>query len=458
MRTDKKSTTRRQFLQATGGVAAVAMLPSISKGFHSNDDDEIRVALVGCGGRGGGAAVNAVNSKGGGVKLVAMADVFEDRLNSTFNNLNNNVSDRMDVPEDRKFIGFDAYRHAMDELRPGDVVILTTPPAFRWVHYTYAIGKRLNVFMEKPVTTDGPSSRKMLALNEKAKAANLKVGVGLMSRHSVGMQELYKRIQDGEIGEILFMRGYRMHGPAASFQSTPKPEGMSHLEYQIRRFHSFIWASGGCFNDFYIHHVDHLCWMKNEWPVKAQALGGRHYRENADGVPFVDQNFDSYAVEYTFEDGSKFFFDGRCMNGALGIFSSYVHGTKGIAVVARSSDMGGPQAIYKGQVADSGNTVWQSTNRSNPYQNEWDVLVQKIRDDEPHNEVERGVYASLTSSMGRKAAHTGQEVTFDQMLNSEHDLAPTVDILTEHSDSPLMPGDDGRYPVPEPGRKGNREY
>ncbi|MCH7945696.1 MAG: gfo/Idh/MocA family oxidoreductase [Armatimonadetes bacterium] len=279
-----------------------------------------------------------------------------------------------------------------------------------------------------------------------------------MSRHSIGMQELQQRIQAGELGEILMMRGYRMHGPAATFLSLPKPADMTDLEYQIRRFHSFMWASGGCFNDFYIHHVDHLCWMKNAWPVKAQALGGRHYRENSEGVPFVDQNFDSYAVEYTFEDGSKFFFDGRCMVGAHGIFSSYVHGTKGVAVVARSSDMGGPQAIYKGQVVDSGNTVWQSTNRSNPYQNEWDVLVQKIRDDEPQNEVKRGVEASLVCSMGRKAAHTGQEVTFDQMLNCEHEFAPEVDKLTYETPSPLMPGSDGRYPVPQPGLKGDREY
>lgn len=459
MSTDSNSTSRRQFLQATGGLAAASLLPGIAKaGVHGQSSDLIQVALVGCGGRGGGAAVNAVSTTSGPIKLIAMADVFEDRLTSSFNNLSNNVGDKMDVPEERKFLGFDAYKNAMDALKPGDVVILTTPPAFRWVHYKYAIERNLNVFMEKPVTTDGPSSRKMLALNELAMAKGLKVGVGLMSRHTIGLQELYKRIQDGEVGEIMLMRGYRMHGPAATFQSTPKPDGMSHLEYQIRRFHSFMWASGGCFNDFYIHHVDHLCWMKNAWPVKAQGLGGRHYRENSEGVPFIDQNFDSYAVEYTFEDGCKFFFDGRCMTGAHGNFASYVHGTKGVAIAARSGDMGGPQAIYKGQVMTPETETWRSTNRSNPYQNEWDVLIKKIRNDEPHNEVERGVYASLTCSMGRRAAHTGQEVSFDQMLNSQQEFAPDVDKLTYETPSPLMPGADGRYPVPEPGRKGEREY
>ena len=459
MSTEKNKTSRREFLQATGGVAVASLLPSISRaGFHTQGGAEIRVALVGCGGRGSGAAVNAMSVQNGPVKLVAMADVFKDRQDSSYDNVKGTVGDKMDVPADRKFLGYDAYKHAMDCLRPGDVVILTTPPAFRWVHYTYAIEKKLNVFMEKPVSVDGPAARKLLALNEKAKAAGLKVGVGLMSRHTIGMQELAKRIQDGELGEILMMRGYRMHGPAASSQSVKKPDEMTDLEYQIRRFHSFLWASGGCYNDFYIHHIDHLCWMKGAWPIKAQGVGGRHYKENRDGVPFVDQNFDAYSVEYTFQDGCRFYFDGRCMEGAAGIYSSYVHGTKGMGVVARSGDFGGPQAIYSGQNADTDKMKWQSTDRSNPYQNEWEVLINKIRNNEPHNEVNTGVQTSVVTSMGRMAAHTGQEITYDQMLNCEHEFGVGVDSLTYASNSPLMPQFDGKYPVPEPGIKKDREY
>ncbi|MEX2244754.1 MAG: Gfo/Idh/MocA family oxidoreductase [Fimbriimonadaceae bacterium] len=454
-----KGTTRRQFLAATGGVALATAVPSLLRaGVHQQGGGEIRVALVGCGGRGSGAAVNAVSVKNGPVKLVAMADVFQDRLDDSYRNLERNIKDKMDVPADRRFLGYDAYKHAMDSLRPGDVVILTTPPGFRWVHYEYAISKKLNVFMEKPVTVDGPSSRKMLALNEQAKATGLRVGVGLMSRHTVGMQELAKRIQDGELGDIMLMRGYRMHGPAASSQSVLKPEGMTDLEYQIRRFHSFLWASGGCYADFYIHHIDHLIWMKGALPVKAQGLGGRHYKENRDGKAFVDQNFDAYAVEYTFGDGSKFFFEGRCMDGAAGIYSSYVHGTKGIGVVARSGDFGGPQAIFSGQNISADAQTWQSTDRSNPYQNEWEVLINKIRAGEPHNEVETGVSTCVATNMGRMAAHTGQEITYDQMLNCEHEFAPSIASLTYASDSPLMPQFDGKYPVPEPGIKKDREY
>ena len=456
---EKPVTSRRQFLQATGGVAAASALSGISvPAVHAAGSDQVQVALVGCGGRGSGAAVNALSTTGGPIKMVAMADAFQDRLNSSYNNLSKSeIGKKMDVPQERRFIGWDAYQHAMDALKPGDVVILTTPPAFRWVHFRAAIAKGLNVFMEKPVTVDGPTSKRMLALADEASAKGLKVGVGLMSRHARNIQELHARIQNGEMGEILFMRGYRMHGPAGYFESLPKPENISDLDYQIRRFHSFLWASGGNFSDFYIHHIDHLCWMKNAWPVKAQALGGRHYKTNDQGVPFVDQNFDTYSVEYTFADGTKMYFDGRCVTGAEGIYSSYVHGTKGVAIAARANDCGGPSAIYKGQNT-TGTPLWQSTDDSNPYQNEWDELMSAIRNNKPYNEVKRGVAASVTTSMGRMAAHTGLEITYDDMMNCEHEFAPGLDKLTKDSPAPLQPDKNGRYPQPQPGKFGKREY
>ena len=456
---NSKNPSRRQILQATGTLVAGSMLPTMGFGsVHITGDETIQVALVGCGGRGGGAAANAMSTKAGQLKLVAMADVFTDRLESTRDNLVKDFGGKMEVPKEKQFIGFDAYKQAMDCLRPGDIVILTTPPAFRWVHFQYAISKKLNIFMEKPLTTDGSTSRRMLKLADAATAAGLKVGVGLMSRHAVNLQQLHDRVQNGEIGDILYMRGYRMHGPAASFESTVKPDNMSHLEYQIRRFHSFIWASGGCFSDFYIHHIDHLSWMKNSWPVSAQASGGRHYRKNRDGQDLVDQNFDNYSVEYTFADGTKFFFDGRCIEGAHGQFSSYVHGTKGSAIAARSGDCNGPSAIYDNQKF-TGTPKWVSTDKSNPYQNEWEVLVAAIKNNTPHNEVKRGVGASLTCCMGRMAAHTGQVITYDQILNDPHEFAPMVDKLTLTSDSPLMPlATTGKYPVPQPGIIIDREY
>jgi predicted dehydrogenase len=385
-----------------------------------------------------------------------MADVFENRLQGSASGLKSQFASQFDVPQDRQFAGFDGYRKAMDCLKPGDIAIFASPLAFRWVHFGYAVEKGLNVFMEKPVTADGPTSRRMLKLGEESVAKNLKVGVGLMSRHSRALQQLHQRIQDGEIGDIVAMRAYRMTGPVGSAFSEKWPGSPSELLWQIQRFHSFIWASGGCFNDFYIHVIDHCCWMKNAWPVKAQALGGRHYRQNG-----VDQNFDSYSVEYTFADGAKLIMDGRCMVGCSQFYSSYAHGTKGSAVLSKSGDCGTPSATYKGQQPERDNMTWQSEippGEGNPYDNEWNDLVDAIRNDKHFNEAKRGVEASLVSSLGRMAAHTGQEITFDQMLNSDHEYAPGADKFTMDSPAPLQADAAGKYPIPQPGIVTNREF
>jgi predicted dehydrogenase len=287
-----------------------------------------------------------------------------------------------------------------------------------------------------------------------------------MSRHARHLQELHKRIQDGEIGDIILMRGYRMHGPVGSMASIPRMmdpqwKNLSETMYQIRRFHSFIWASGGCYSDFYIHHIDHLCWMKNDWPVKAQGIGGRHYKKNPEGIEYVDQNFDSYSVEYTFKDGAKMYMDGRCINGAKPIYNSWVHGSKGIAIASKANDCGEPSSTYRGQDPRSENRIWQSETapaERDPYLNEWVALQDAIRNNKQHNECERGVYASLVTSMGRMAAHSGQEITLDEILNHDHDYAPNADKLTPEGPAPLIADAQGRYPKPQPGQYGNREY
>ncbi len=446
--------TRRSFLKTGSKVAAVSALAGVSIPFvHGAESNTIQVVLIGCGGRGTGAADNAL-SVNTPTKLVAMADVFENRLASSYKALKSKHSDKVEVPDDRKFIGFDGYKKAMDCLKPGDIAIFTTPLAFRWVHFGYAIQKGINVFMEKPLIADGPSAKKMYALAEESEKKNLKVGVGLMSRHSKALQELHKRIQDGEIGDIILMRGYRMAGPLASAFSEKWPGGTpSELLWQISRFHSFLWASGGCYSDFYIHHIDHCCWMKNAWPVKAQALGGRHYRYN-----YVDQNFDSYSVEYTFADNTKLLMDGRCVAGDMPLYNSFAHGTKGSAIISKNGDCGTPSSTYKTQAPDRNNMIWQSSDNSNPYQNEWDELVAAIRENKPHNEVKRGVDASVATSMGRMAAHTGQEITWDDMLNCPQAFAPDADKFTMDSAPPVASDKEGRYPVPQPGIVNHQEY
>ncbi len=450
------STSRRDFLKSTTTAAAAAtVLAQGIPAVHAGENNTIHLALVGCGGRGTGAAANAMSVKNGPTKLVAMADVFEDKMSNSYRHLSQRFGDQVDVPEDRRFIGFDAYRKAMDCLNPGDVVLLTTPPAFRWVHFTYAIEKGLNVFMEKPVAVDGPSARKMFELGKRAAEQNLKVGVGLMCRHCEARGELYERIRNGELGEILLLRAYRMAGPTGSAFTEKKPDNMSELLYQIRRFHAFLWASGGAFSDFLIHNIDECCWMKDAWPVRAKACGGRHYRNN-----YVDQNFDSYSVEYTFEDGTKLTLNGRCMPGCYNEFASYAHGTKGAAVISTSAHYPAKSRIYSSQDFHKSSLVWKFGRKEiTPYQLEWDHLIDAIRNDvKGYNEVERGTQASLVTAMGRMAAHTGQVVTYEQMLQCEHEFAPQVAELTMDGPAPLTAGPDGTYPVPAPGIKTDREY
>ncbi|HYE19164.1 MAG TPA: Gfo/Idh/MocA family oxidoreductase, partial [Tepidisphaeraceae bacterium] len=268
-----RTASRRDLLKTSGYAAAATLSGALVPAVHAAGSDLVQVALVGCGGRGSGAALQSLSTTTGPIKLVAMADAFQDRLDKSHASLSKQKPKQVEVPKDRQFVGFDAYKGAMEQLKPGDVVIMATPLAFRPVHFNYAIGKGLNVFMEKPLTADGPTSKRMLALAEQSVAKNLKCGVGLMSRHAKNLQELYQRVQDGEIGDIVAMRGYRMQGPIGHMASLPKPKDMPELEYQVRRFHSLLWAGGGAFSDFYIHIIDHLCWMKNAWPVKAMGNG-----------------------------------------------------------------------------------------------------------------------------------------------------------------------------------------
>jgi predicted dehydrogenase len=319
-------TTRREFLKQGGQIAAVTTLAGIAlPHVHAAGSDSLRVALVGAGGRGTGAAADALSTADlGPINLVAIADVFEEKMNRSFDSLKKKCGDLFDVSDERRHLGFDGYKKAMDCLKPGDVVILATPLAFRCLHFEYAIQKGLHVFMEKPLTADGPSTRKLMQLADEADKKNLKVGVGLMIRHCRGRQELKQRIKDGQIGDILVMRAYRMHPGVGTVFTKPKPADMPEVQFQIKNFHAFLWASGGLYSDFNIHQIDECCWMKDAWPVKAQTIGGRHYRGEC-----IDQNFDNYATEYTFADGTKLFFGSRCVTGAYSEFASYVHGTKG---------------------------------------------------------------------------------------------------------------------------------
>ncbi|MFO0808383.1 MAG: Gfo/Idh/MocA family oxidoreductase [Gemmataceae bacterium] len=470
----KQAPSRRDAFKTAGRVAAASALAGVAiPAVHAAETSMIEIALVGCGGRGTGAAADALKTeKQGPIKLIAVADVLENRQKSAVNQLENGkLGKQLDLADDRKFIGFDAYKKAMDLLRPGSIVILGTPPAFRWPMFEYAIEKNLNVFMEKPVSVDAASSNKILALAKKADEKNLKVAVGLMCRHCVSRKALVKQIQDGAIGDIHLLRAYRCKGPEASSQSTKEDlqRYKTDLLNQIHRFHSFLWLSGGCYSDFLIHNIDECCWMKGEntWPVSAKGYGGRHYKgKTVEGQyrEFLDQNFDSYSVEYTFADGAKLLLEGRTQPFCDEEFASYAHGSKKAALISVNSHSPARCRIFKDQNINSNtrsmtNVEWKGPDQEpSPYELEWIDFIDAIRNDKKYNEAHRGAMASAITAMGRAACHTGKTMTLEDYLKADKALADGVDKLTLDGPSPLKADEHGKYPVPMPGRKGRSEY
>jgi predicted dehydrogenase len=447
---------RRSFLgDITRGVVATASLGSLLgslglRNAHAAGDEEIRVALIGCGGRGTGATIDALSVPGGNLKVVAMADVFPERLSIKKQSLvaQEQFKDRIDVPEERSFIGFDAYKQAIDCLRPGDIALFATPPAFRAVHFAYAIEKGVHSFMEKPVAVDGASARRIVELAKKADEKHLKVGVGLMCRHCDRRTELKARLEAGEAGDLIAFRGYRNQTPTHNLDLFPGHGEMPESLWQVRRFHNFLWASGGIFSDYCIHHIDEVCWMKGAWPVKAEAIGGRHFQGKLN-----DQNFDNYCIEYTFPDGAKFFYQSRVMKDCHQQFGVFGQGSKGAFTISTSGHSPAKSAIYKSQRTDADNVFWAAAQpEPNPYRREWEHLVAAIRSGQPFNEAVRGAEASLVTAMGRMAAHIGKPLTYDEALAWEDDLTAGVADLTADSPAPVRADAAGKYPVPDPGK------
>jgi len=434
--------SRRQFLKQSGrllaGSAATGVaLPRI----YAAQDNTIRLALVGCGGRGTGAVADAFSAKGGPVKLYAMADLFEPRLQSSLSNLQKDFADKLDVPPERQFIGFDAYKKAIDCLSPGDVVLLTTHAAFRPLHFEYAVKKGINVFAEKSFATDAPAVRRWLKSAELSEQKNLKVGVGFMWRHSQARQETIRRIHDGVIGDVHTLRIYRVHGPV---QCPPLQDGVNELAFQLQHPNSFTWVSSGFFIDWHCHNIDVACWAKGAWPVSAQGFGGRCYKE-------AGNQFDHYTVEYTFADGTKLFAFTRGMNNCWSTYADYAHGSKGSAVLMET--LGEPKPkIYKSHNMVPENLIWEfGQSDPNPYHAEWQLLLDAIRQDKPHNEAKRAGQAEVVALMGRMATHTGLYLTWEQVLKSDFQFVEDIDGMTYETPAQIHAGPDGIYPAPQPG-------
>jgi predicted dehydrogenase len=436
--------TRREFLSTTGkAAAATALAGVVLPHVHAAEDNTIRLASIGCGGRGTGAVANAFEAPGGPTRLVAMADIFEDRVSRSYQNLGEKYADQMDVPASRRFVGFDAYRKAIDCLRPGDVALCTTHAAFRPAHVEYAVEKGVHVFMEKTFAPDPGGVQRILRAGEAADRKGLKIGAGVMCRHSSARQALIERIRDGAMGEIQLVRAYRMDSGYRMGRLNPQP---SELMAQIRIPYQFFWASSGIFIELMIHQIDECCWLKDGWPVTAHGVGGR-----APGSTDCAQNLDSYSIEYTFADGSKAAVTGRYLPNCHNDFATFVHGTKSAAQF--SGNVHAPTVHqYRDQRIDRANIVWRPERETvDPWQAEWNVLLDAIRHNKPHNEAKRAAYANLAAIMGRAAVHTGQIITWDQMLASNFVFAPNVDELNETSPAPVTADAEGRYPAPVPG-------
>ncbi|MHC4510318.1 MAG: Gfo/Idh/MocA family protein [Planctomycetota bacterium] len=437
--------SRRRFLAESGRMVAGSVLTGVALSrIYASEDNAIRLALVGCGGRGSGAAGNALSSTTGPTKLVAMADVFEDKQARSYKALRKRFGERIDVPEERRFLGFDAYRKAIDCLRPGDVMIQATHSAFRPTHVKYAIDKGVNVFMEKSFAPDPGGTHDILRLGEAARRKNLKIGCGLMCRHSHARQALIEKIREGTMGRVQLIRAYRMD-PGA--RMGPFPGGENELLWQIRRPYFFLWVSSAWFIEMMIHQVDECCWIKDAWPISAEGLGGRE-----PGSTDCSQNLHTYAIEYTFGDGTKAMVNSRSWQNCKNEFATFVHGTKCAAQF--SGNVHAPTVhIYQDQRTAKENVTWRpDKERMSPYQIEWDVLLDAIRKDKPHNEGRRAALTNLACIMGRAAIHSGKVITWDEMMASDFKFCSNAADLTYDSPAPVQADAEGRYPVPNPGK------
>jgi myo-inositol 2-dehydrogenase / D-chiro-inositol 1-dehydrogenase len=432
--------SRRSFMKRSSQVlAGAAVLNQVKSTGYAAENNTLKVALIGCGGRGTGAAFNALSTQGP-TKLWAMADVFEHRIKTSYQALAEKFSAQIEVPPDRQFLGMDAFKKAIDSLDKGDVVLLATPPAFRPVHFEYAVNKGVHIFMEKSFAVDAPGIRRVLKAGQEAMRKNLKVATGLMSRHSPPLEEAIRRIHEGAIGDVITCWAYREHGPVGF---NPKVDGMKEMAHQIANYSCFSWLNGTFIVDWLIHNIDVCCWVKNAWPVSVQGMGGRQVRQDP------DQLFDHYAAEYTFSDGTRLLAQGRHINNCWGFFGDVIQGATGCGVLGEGIAI---PRLYKGHRQEKADLLWEYKGpTTNAYQIEHDLWFDAIRNDKPYNEVERSAKSCMAAIMGRMACESGKQLTGEEAFNSNRELAPGLDQFTMDSNPPVMPDSNNHYAIAMPG-------
>jgi len=441
MTTESKN-SRREFVKTstvlTGGVLA---MPFLSKAnFFSGADDVIKVALIGCGGRGTGAAMQACLTRQN-VKLVAMADAFRDRIDSCYKSLTaddisegsgakGTIKNKIDVPEDRKYTGFDAYKKAMTHC---DVVILTTPPGFRPIHFEEAVKQGKQIFMEKPVATDPAGIKKVLDTAEIAKQKKLNVVVGLQRHYQESYRALYAK--KNLIGDITSAQAWWNND---GVWVNPRKYNQTEMEYQMRNWYYFVWLCGDHIVEQHIHNIDVINWFKGGYPVKAQGMGGRQVRKGKD----YGEIYDHHYVEFQYADGSILNSQCRHMPGTMSKVDELLIGTKGkiFCGAAHIKD-------------NSGKVLFQFDRKTenNPYQTEHDELFGAIAKGEyKFADAENGAKSTMTAIMGRMATYSGQVLDWDQLLNSGVSVMPKE--FDWNAMPPSIPDDNGYYPIPAPGK------
>jgi myo-inositol 2-dehydrogenase / D-chiro-inositol 1-dehydrogenase len=433
--TNHLSTSRRGFLRGSATIIGGTLLGAlpIEASAYVGGNDTLKVALIGCGSRGAGAAVNALKTKGN-VKLVAMADAFRDKLDETFDNISKipELKGLVNVPEKHKFVGFDAYKHA---IALADVVLLSTPPAFRPLHFEEAVKAGKHVFLEKPLASDAPGVRQVLAAGELAKKKNLKVLVGLQNRYDPDIETIITQIKSGVIGDILSSTDYYLIGPV---RHVPRQPGQTEMEYQMRNWRHFNWLWAGSPAGLQIHNTDLVNWVKDAYPIRAQGMGGRCVQTG----PEHGDTFDHYFIEYEYADGMKLNSQIRSVAGTWNKGGANFIGTKG------TGDVRG------GIIKDlSGKTLWRKSrdgHTGNPYQIEHDKFFTAIRNNTPMNDTEWGALSTMTTIMGRMAAHSGKMIEWDEALKSELSILPAR--FSWDAEPPVKPDKNGIYPLPVPGQ------
>ena len=438
-----KKQNRRTFLQTAGVIAGATSIPleTIQAKSFIGGDDAIKVGLIGCGGRGTGAIVQALGS-GQNVKLVAMCDAFRDNLDKCYKAISDpnftdwtsnepkDLNPMIDVPEEHRFDGFDGYKKVIEL---SDVVVIATPPGFRPIHFEAAVNAGKHVFMEKPLAVDGPGVRRVLAAAQIAKEKKLNVVVGLQRHYQTVYRKWVELLHAGAIGDIITSRVY---WNGAGVWVRPRKEGQTEMEYQMRNWYYFNWLCGDHICEQHIHNLDVGNWVKQAYPTQVHGMGGRQVRDGMDHGEIYDHHF----LEYEYADGSRMFSQCRHIKNCMNRVSEAFHGTNGSAPK--------PGVL----LTRSGHTLLNHDDRNdpNPYQVEHDELFAAIANGEYlYADAENGAKATLTAIMGRMASYSGQIVTWEDALNSSIDLSPKV--YAWDANPPIMPDGDGRYQIATPG-------